>query len=175
VPKHPQGLGKLGDRPPLFELNNTGGIGIGCSRRGDVAVIERFRRGPSRQEFQHGLGYVIHDLPGTSRSTDENHSSARVHCNHRCHSRLRAFAAGRGVRGHPPSVGREKFVIASLRINPPVVIHAPNAKNLLATGEPVVLAGDYNVMPTDLDVYAPERWVDDALFRPRPAVSFNSR
>jgi exonuclease III len=48
-------------------------------------------------------------------------------------------------------------------------------QELLATGEPVVLAGDYNVMPTDLDVYAPERWVDDALFRPRPAVSFNSR
>jgi exodeoxyribonuclease III len=29
-----------------------------------------------------------------------------------------------------------------------------------------VLAGDYNVMPTDLDVYRPERWLDDALFRP---------
>ena len=29
-----------------------------------------------------------------------------------------------------------------------------------------MLAGDYNVMPTDLDVYAPERWLDDALFRP---------
>jgi exodeoxyribonuclease-3 len=29
---------------------------------------------------------------------------------------------------------------------------------------PVVLAGDYNVMPTDLDVYAPERWVDDGPF-----------
>ena len=43
---------------------------------------------------------------------------------------------------------------------------AQHAKSLLATGEPVVLAGDYNVMPTDLDVYAPERWVDDALFRP---------
>jgi exodeoxyribonuclease III len=43
---------------------------------------------------------------------------------------------------------------------------AEHAKDLLATGEPVVLAGDYNVMPTDLDVYAPERWVDDALFRP---------
>ena len=26
--------------------------------------------------------------------------------------------------------------------------------------------GDYNVIPTELDVYAPERWVDDALFRP---------
>jgi len=43
---------------------------------------------------------------------------------------------------------------------------AEHARSLLATGEPVALAGDYNVMPTDLDVYAPERWVDDALFRP---------
>ena len=37
---------------------------------------------------------------------------------------------------------------------------------MLASGAPVVLAGDYNVMPTEIDVYAPERWVDDALFRP---------
>jgi exodeoxyribonuclease III len=43
---------------------------------------------------------------------------------------------------------------------------AEHAGSLLGSGEPVVLAGDYNVMPTDLDVYAPERWVDDALFRP---------
>jgi exodeoxyribonuclease-3 len=43
---------------------------------------------------------------------------------------------------------------------------ADHARDLLASGAPVVLAGDYNVMPTDLDVYAPERWVDDALFRP---------
>jgi exodeoxyribonuclease-3 len=43
---------------------------------------------------------------------------------------------------------------------------AAHAESLLASGAPVVLAGDYNVMPTDLDVYAPERWVDDALFRP---------
>jgi exodeoxyribonuclease-3 len=41
-----------------------------------------------------------------------------------------------------------------------------HAADLLATGAPVVLAGDYNVMPTDLDVYKPERWRDDALFRP---------
>ena len=41
-----------------------------------------------------------------------------------------------------------------------------HAAELLATGAPVVLGGDYNVMPTDLDVYKPERWVDDALFRP---------
>jgi exodeoxyribonuclease III len=40
------------------------------------------------------------------------------------------------------------------------------AKTLLDSGAPAALAGDFNVMPTDLDVYAPERWVDDALFRP---------
>ena len=37
---------------------------------------------------------------------------------------------------------------------------------LLESGAPVVLAGDFNVMPTDMDVYKPERWVDDALFAP---------
>jgi exodeoxyribonuclease III len=41
-----------------------------------------------------------------------------------------------------------------------------HAVRLLGSGEPVVLAGDFNVMPTDLDLYAPDRWVDDALFRP---------
>jgi exodeoxyribonuclease-3 len=40
------------------------------------------------------------------------------------------------------------------------------AEELLKSGAPAVLAGDFNVMPTELDVYAPERWVDDALFRP---------
>jgi exonuclease III len=36
----------------------------------------------------------------------------------------------------------------------------------LESGAPVVLAGDYNVIPTDLDVYAPERCVDDTLIQP---------
>jgi exodeoxyribonuclease-3 len=41
-----------------------------------------------------------------------------------------------------------------------------HGKALLKSGHPVVLAGDFNVMPTDLDVYKPERWLKDALFRP---------
>lgn len=39
------------------------------------------------------------------------------------------------------------------------------AKKLISSKMPVVLAGDFNVMPTELDVYKPERWVNDALFR----------
>jgi exodeoxyribonuclease-3 len=41
------------------------------------------------------------------------------------------------------------------------------ALELLASGAPVVLAGDYNIIPTDLDVYVPERWREDAPFHPR--------
>lgn len=41
-----------------------------------------------------------------------------------------------------------------------------HAAGLIARGGPVVLAGDYNVIPTDLDAYKPERWVKDALFLP---------
>jgi exodeoxyribonuclease-3 len=49
---------------------------------------------------------------------------------------------------------------------------AAHAAALLASHQPVVLAGDYNVMPTELDVYKPERWVDDALFRPEVRAAF---
>jgi exodeoxyribonuclease-3 len=41
-----------------------------------------------------------------------------------------------------------------------------HASELLGERSPTVLAGDFNAIPTDLDVYAPERWRDDALFRP---------
>lgn len=40
-----------------------------------------------------------------------------------------------------------------------------HAATLASQDSPVVLAGDYNVIPTERDVYKPERWVNDALFR----------
>jgi exodeoxyribonuclease-3 len=49
-----------------------------------------------------------------------------------------------------------------------------HAAELLAAGTPVVLAGDYNVMPTERDVYKPERWGDDALFRPEVRAAFHN-
>lgn len=49
------------------------------------------------------------------------------------------------------------------------------AADLLATGAPVILAGYYNVMPTDLDVYKPERWTEDAWFRPEVREAFRNR
>ena len=47
-----------------------------------------------------------------------------------------------------------------------------HARQLFSTDAPVILAGDYNIIPTDLDVYKPERWVDDALFAPQVRDAF---
>jgi len=47
-----------------------------------------------------------------------------------------------------------------------------HAAQLLASGLPVLLAGDFNVMPTERDVYKPERWLDDALFAPEVRAAF---
>ncbi|MBC9929807.1 exodeoxyribonuclease III [Chitinophaga qingshengii] len=49
-----------------------------------------------------------------------------------------------------------------------------HAKELLSQKTPVILTGDYNVMPADIDVYKPERWVDDALFRPEVREAFHT-
>jgi exodeoxyribonuclease-3 len=46
------------------------------------------------------------------------------------------------------------------------------AQELMDSGAPVILCGDYNVIPTPLDVYKPERWVDDALFRPETRAAY---
>ena len=47
-----------------------------------------------------------------------------------------------------------------------------HAAGLLASGMPVMLAGDFNVMPTERDVYKPERWLDDALFAPEVRAAY---
>jgi exodeoxyribonuclease III len=47
-----------------------------------------------------------------------------------------------------------------------------HAAPLAASDAPAVLCGDYNVIPTERDVYKPERWVDDALFRIEVRESF---
>lgn len=46
------------------------------------------------------------------------------------------------------------------------------AAELVNLDEPVVLAGDYNIIPTDADVYKPERWLDDALFAPEAKAAY---
>ena len=46
------------------------------------------------------------------------------------------------------------------------------AQTLLADETPLVLAGDYNVIPQPLDAARPEAWAEDALFRPESRAAF---
>ena len=49
-----------------------------------------------------------------------------------------------------------------------------HARDLLKLEEPLVLAGDYNIIPTSLDARHPENWVGDALFRPETKAKFRT-
>jgi exodeoxyribonuclease-3 len=49
-----------------------------------------------------------------------------------------------------------------------------HAEALFGCGLPVVLAGDYNVVPTDADIYNPASWRDDALLQPESRAAFKA-
>lgn len=51
---------------------------------------------------------------------------------------------------------------------------AAHTKQLAESKQPVVLLGDFNVIPTEFDAYKPERWVEDALFRSETREAFQS-
>ena len=50
-------------------------------------------------------------------------------------------------------------------------LHA-HAKDRLKYEEPFILAGDYNVIPTEQDVHDPDAWRGDALFQPESRAAF---
>jgi exodeoxyribonuclease-3 len=49
-----------------------------------------------------------------------------------------------------------------------------HARALLDSRLPALLIGDYNVIPTEQDVYKPERWAKDALFAPQARDKYKS-
>ena len=87
------------------------------------------------------------------------------------------FALGSGVvrvasiylpNGNPPDTEKFAYKLGWMdRL-------AHHAKALLALEEPLVLAGDYNVIPTPLDAKNPEAWTGDALFRPESRAKFRN-
>lgn len=46
------------------------------------------------------------------------------------------------------------------------------ARTLQASEHPVVLAGDYNVVPTDSDIYSSKSWLKDALLQPQSREAY---
>ena len=68
--------------------------------------------------------------------------------------------------GNPPDTEKYPYKLAWMDR---LIRHA---KDLLALEEPLVLAGDYNVIPTPRDVHDPVAWAGDALFLPQTRAKF---
>jgi exodeoxyribonuclease-3 len=47
-----------------------------------------------------------------------------------------------------------------------------HAQSLIDSGHPVALAGDFNVVPTDFDIYDPKHWRKDALLQPQSRAAY---
>ncbi len=107
-------------------------------------------------------------LPGSDKHADDGPDHARY---------IEAVVSGsHPVRvasiylpnGNP--IGTDKFAY-KLRWMERLSAHA---RQLLDLEEPLVLAGDYNVIPEPEDVYNPAEWVGDALFQPQSRGAFRS-
>jgi exodeoxyribonuclease-3 len=68
--------------------------------------------------------------------------------------------------GNPPDTGKYGYKLEWM------AALTAHVDELLAYEEPLILAGDYNVIPQAADVYAPEAWGTDALFRMETRQAF---
>jgi exodeoxyribonuclease-3 len=70
--------------------------------------------------------------------------------------------------GNPPETDKYTYKLAWMdRL-------AAHARNLLALEEPLVLAGDFNVIPAARDCFDPAAWASDALYLPQTRARFDT-
>ncbi len=143
------------DAFPYLEIEDLGYnvAAVGQKTYNGVAILSKFR-----------LEDVIDRLPGDPDDAQARYVEAVVAAGP---APLRV-ASIYLPNGNP--VGSEKFAykldwMARLK---------DHAKELLALEEATVLGGDYNVAPTDDDVYDPEGWRGDALCRPDSRARFRA-
>ena len=70
--------------------------------------------------------------------------------------------------GNPPETEKYSYKMAWMKRL------AAYARDRLALEEPLILAGDYNVVPAPADARNPQIWVGDALFLPRTRGEFRA-
>ena len=135
---------------PLKAINDAGydAIWHGQKSWNGVAILSRIA---GMEEVHRGLPGDEEDLQ--SRYIEANVNGIRIVCLYL-------------PNGNPAPGPKFDYKMAWFKR---LQIHA---KELLSLDIPVVMTGDYNVMPTELDAYKPERWVEDALFRPETRAAF---
>jgi len=106
----------------------------------------------------HALENVLEGLPGSESDTQSRYLEAVI----------------KGVRvasiylpnGNP--INTEKYTY-KLEWMTRLKRHA---KELLRDEKPVVLGGDYNIIPDEIDVHNPQDWLQDALFLPQSRAAY---
>lgn len=138
------------DRFPAAELENAGygAIWHGQKSWNGVAIL---RRGCTPLETRKGL--PDDPDPGQSRYLEAAVGGVLIGC---------LYLPNGNPRPGPKFDYKLRWIAALEAL----------AAELLPLAEPVVLAGDYNIIPTDIDVYKPERWTDNALFAPEVRAAF---
>jgi exodeoxyribonuclease III len=101
---------------------------------------------------------TLSDLPGDRTDTQSRYIEAAV-------SGI-VVASLYAPNGNPQPGPKFDYKLAWLRRL------STHATELLGAGVPVVLAGDYNVVPTDHDIYASKSWDNDALVQPESRAAF---
>lgn len=136
---------------PLQAINDAGydAIWHGQKSWNGVAILSRIA----------GMEEVHRGLPGDEEDTQSRYIEANVNG-----VRIACLYLPNGNPAPGPKFDYKLGWFKRLQLH---------ALELLALDIPVVMTGDYNVMPTELDVYKPERWVNDALFRPETRTAFH--
>ncbi|WP_217425597.1 exodeoxyribonuclease III [Magnetospirillum sp. SS-4] len=136
---------------PVLEIGACGYSAVVCGQKSynGVAILSR-----------HPMSDIRRGLPGDGSDVQARYVEATV--------------AGFRVaslylpNGNPAPGDKYDYKLAWMRR---LLGHAAT---LLHAGQPLVLAGDYNVCPTDDDVFDPVRWRDDALCRPESRALFRA-
>ncbi|PSC02430.1 exodeoxyribonuclease III [Alsobacter soli] len=105
---------------------------------------------------------VMRGLPGDDADTQSRYIEAEIPTD----SGAVRVASIYLPNGNPPLTDKYDYKLAWMDR---LIAHA---QGLLALEEPLVLAGDYNVIPTAKDVHNPAAWEGDALFLPRTRDKF---
>jgi len=135
---------------PIGEINDTGygALWMGQPSWNGVAILAR---GVDPVESRRGL-------PGDKKDTQSRYLEAAAH----------------GVlvgclylpNGNPQPGPKFDYKLAWFER------FLKHAQGLFDSGHPVVLAGDYNVVPTDADIYDPKNWRRDALLQPESREAY---
>lgn len=125
-----------------------------------LVVGQRTWNGVALLARGHELLPVLTSLPGDPKDKEARYIEAAINGV--------LFGCLYAVNGNPRPGPKFQYKLAWLERM------RQRAGQLWATGQPVVLLGDWNVVPTDQDIYKPDTWRDDALLQPESRAAFEA-